>query len=133
MLLTRLGNFMTVAQPDLPGVADAEIGVRFEKEQLPLYLLGLPEVVRVEEGCLSIPDLRVDVDRPEGLIVDFTDLEGTRQSIEVHDLVARVILHENDHLDGILLVDRINPVRRRLLNKQLKQMARSQKRARAVA
>ena len=91
------------------------------------------EVVFVEEGCLSIPELRVDVERPEGITVDYTDVDGVRRSIEVDDLIARVIQHEYDHLDGILFVDRINPIRRRLLSKQLKQMARSQKRARAVA
>jgi len=89
--------------------------------------------VLIEEGCLSLPDIRADVERPRTLTVDFTDLHGERHTAEVGGMLARVIQHENDHLDGILFVDRINPVRRRLLGKQLKQLSRSQKKNRVAA
>lgn len=89
--------------------------------------------VLIEEGCLSLPDIRADVERPRTITIDFTDLNGERHTAEVGGMLARVIQHEYDHLEGILFVDRINPVRRSLLGKQLKQLARSQKKNRVVA
>jgi peptide deformylase len=91
------------------------------------------EEVLIEEGCLSIPDIRADVERSKTQVIEFTDLGGERHRMTVDGMVGRVIQHEYDHLDGIMFVDRISTVRRRLLGKQLKQMARSQKRARTAA
>ncbi len=68
-----------------------------------------------EEGCLSIPDIYGDVQRPFTVIVEATDLDGKRRRIEGSGLLARAIQHEIDHLDGILFLDRVGPIKRRLL------------------
>jgi len=60
------------------------------------------------EGCLSLPDITANVRRPTEIIVGYTDLDGERRTIEAHGFEARVILHEIDHLDGILILDRVS-------------------------
>ncbi|HPU86278.1 MAG TPA: peptide deformylase [Candidatus Latescibacteria bacterium] len=84
------------------------------------------EHVVIEEGCLSVPDIRADVVRPERVSVDYQTIAGEPAHLDADDMVARIIQHEYDHLDGILFVDRISPVRRQLLRKQLKALAKSQ-------
>jgi len=61
-----------------------------------------------EEGCLSLPGLYADVSRPEAIVVEAFDLDGQPFRVKVDDLPARVIQHENDHLDGVLFIDRID-------------------------
>ncbi len=68
-----------------------------------------------EEGCLSIPDIYGDVARPLTVIVEATDENGRRRRVEGTGLLARAMLHEIDHLDGILFLDRVGPIKRRLL------------------
>lgn len=68
-----------------------------------------------EEGCLSIPDIYADVERAERVVVEAGDEQGTRRRIEATGLLARAIQHEIDHLDGILFLDRIGPLKRRRL------------------
>ncbi len=81
------------------------------------------EIVRLEEGCLSIPDIREDVDRPESIRVSYLDLNGVEHDDEVGGMLARVLQHEIDHLHGVLFVDRISPMRRKLLSKRLRKVA----------
>lgn len=64
------------------------------------------EVAVAEEGCLSIPRVSVDVERPLFARISGTDVEGKPVSIEASGLEARVLQHEIDHLDGILIIDR---------------------------
>ncbi|MGQ9818734.1 MAG: peptide deformylase [Candidatus Kapaibacteriales bacterium] len=66
------------------------------------------------EGCLSIPELREDVERPEAIQIKYYDLNMKEHTEEVDGLLARVLQHEIDHLHGILFFDRINPLRRTL-------------------
>jgi len=66
-----------------------------------------PELSGVWEGCLSVPGLRGYVERPRAIKVDYTDLEGKTQTINVDGFAATVFQHELDHLDGVLYVDRI--------------------------
>ena len=68
-----------------------------------------------EEGCLSIPDLYADVTRPTRVILEALDRDGHPFRLEAEGLKARVIQHEIDHLDGILFVDRLSPLKRKLL------------------
>jgi peptide deformylase len=84
------------------------------------------EEVEFEEGCLSIPDIREIVIRPERIRLRYLDRTFTPQEIEVGDLLARVIQHEYDHLEGILFVDHISAFRRRLLRRRLRDMARGE-------
>jgi len=77
-----------------------------------------PQVVRrwgkerAEEGCLSFPDIFVEVDRPAGLALRWQDLTGAVHEQEFRDFPARIVQHEQDHLDGVLLVHRMSPVDR---------------------
>ena len=77
----------------------------------------------MEEGCLSIPDIREDVTRPEAVTVRYQDLEGQVHEERVDGLLARVLQHEIDHLNGVLFIDRISPIKRKLLSKKLKRLA----------
>jgi peptide deformylase len=61
------------------------------------------------EGCLSLPRLYGDVSRATHVVVKGRDLSGQPVTIEAEDLLARVLQHEIDHLDGILFIDRVNP------------------------
>ncbi len=67
-----------------------------------------------DEGCLSLPGVLVAIERPESIRVQAKDLEGGDQEIEVSGLESRVIQHEMDHLDGVLLVDRTSDELRKL-------------------
>jgi peptide deformylase len=68
-----------------------------------------------EEGCLSIPDLFADVTRSTRVTLEALDRGGLPFRLEAEGLKARVIQHEIDHLDGILFVDRLSPLKRKLL------------------
>lgn len=68
-----------------------------------------------EEGCLSIPDIFADVTRLGRVVVETTDETGARRRIEGTGMFARAIQHEIDHLDGMLFLDRIGPLKRRRL------------------
>lgn len=75
-----------------------------------------------EEGCLSIPDVRGEVDRPECILLKSMD-ENFNESTEKFDGInARVIQHEYDHIDGVLFVDKLSPVRKRLVRGKLAAM-----------
>ncbi len=68
-----------------------------------------------EEGCLSIPEIYGDVTRPERVVLEALGRDGQPFRLEAEGLVARAIQHELDHLDGILFLDHLSPMRRRLL------------------
>lgn len=79
----------------------------------PLALIN-PQVIRTskelctgEEGCLSIPGVYLDVIRPAAIEVSFKDENGRPQRLKASDLLARCILHEMDHLAGVMFVDRV--------------------------
>ena len=75
-----------------------------------------------EEGCLSIPDLREYIVRPESISVTYLDRDFNEQHLEVDGMLARVIQHEYDHLEGILFIDHISSFKRRLMRRRLKDM-----------
>ncbi len=64
-----------------------------------------------DEGCLSVPGKIGTVTRPDYVKIEATNLEGERQVYEFHDFDARVMCHENDHLDGILYIDKAKNIR----------------------
>ena len=68
-----------------------------------------------EEGCLSIPDIYAEVTRPERVTLEALDGEGKPFRLEAGGLTARAIQHEIDHLDGILFLDHLGPIRRKML------------------
>jgi len=68
-----------------------------------------------EEGCLSIPDIYGNVERALHIVFETTGLDGKRVRLEASELRARAIQHEIDHLDGILFIDHLSPLKRKLL------------------
>ena len=79
-----------------------------------------------EEGCLSIPDIFADVERATRVVVETTNLDGERTSHEVTDLTARAVQHEIDHLDGVLFLDHLSPLKRLMLLKKWKKLRKGQ-------
>jgi len=80
-----------------------------------------------EEGCLSLPNLNVPIRRPVKIAIEATDLQGQRFTLESDELAARVWQHEYDHLDGVLIVDRMNQLDRMANRDVLKQLERQYK------
>ena len=80
------------------------------------------ETDRQPEGCLSIPGLEDVVERPLSVRIEGFDPEGLPVALEVEELYARALQHEIDHLDGILFVDRVTPLKRRILLKKWKKL-----------
>ena len=76
------------------------------------------ETVTSEEGCLSIPEIYYDVERPSEITVEYTDLAGERVTKDAKDRLAVCIQHELDHLDGVLYIDYLSRLKRdRVLKK----------------
>jgi peptide deformylase len=72
-----------------------------------------------QEGCLSVPDIYADVDRPKACRVRWQDLEGNMHEEAMEGLLATCIQHEMDHLDGILFIDRLSRLKRSMALKKL--------------
>lgn len=77
-----------------------------------------------EEGCLSFPDIRGDVSRPESIEVTYQDLKGTPHRLVCSGWFARVVQHEVDHLNGRLFIDHMEKRKLRLLDQKLKRLKR---------
>ncbi|MFP9100608.1 peptide deformylase [Flavobacterium sp. RHBU_24] len=71
------------------------------------------------EGCLSIPEVREDVYRHEKITIEYYDQEFNKHTEEYDGLIARVIQHEYDHLEGILFTDKLSQLKKRLITKKL--------------
>ena len=84
------------------------------------------ELKVIEEGCLSIPGLRFEVERPESVKITFQDVNMEVNTIEASDILARVIQHEYDHLQGVLFIDRLNEGERKELKKELDMIKKRQ-------
>jgi peptide deformylase len=82
--------------------------------------------ISLEEGCLSIPELRAEVDRAERIRVRFRDHNFDEVELTTEGFLGRVILHEIDHLNGILFVDRIGKTRKTFLNSDLKRIKKGE-------
>lgn len=83
----------------------AKLGGRLVTLINPVIPWRSPETAVAEEGCLSLPGLWRDVTRPVGIVVTYTDTKGKAQERKLQDIDARVVQHEVDHLDGVLIVD----------------------------
>jgi len=68
-----------------------------------------------EEGCLSIPDAYADVTRPDQIVLEALDEDGAPFRLEASGLVARAVQHELDHLDGVLFIDHLKPMKRQIV------------------
>lgn len=139
--IVRLGNDMmeTMHRANGIGLAANQVGLLQRiitvdvsgsegYEDVPPLVMLNPEVTdhegawSIEEGCLSLPELRDEVERPERIRVVYRDLHFDQQVLETDGLLGRVILHEIDHLDGVLFIDHLNLLRRKLLRGRLNKM-----------
>jgi len=89
-----------------------------------------PKIVKIygefwkfKEGCLSIPEIRENVDRPEYLHIEYYDEHWKKHEESLKGVRARVIQHEYDHLYGKLFIDYLSPLKRQLINKKLKKIS----------
>ena len=97
----------------------------------PNILLSEGEAV-YREGCLSIPGIYADVKRPRTVTVQYQDINGQIQKSHFSDVEARIVQHEIDHLNGILFIDHLNPVRRWLLSSKLNDLKKGSGAARTA-
>jgi peptide deformylase len=93
----------------------------------PVIIERSDELETAEEGCLSIPDIFGDVERPSRVVVTAMDVEGKAVRLEATGYKARAIQHEIDHLDGILFLDHLSAVKRNLLLSKWKKSRKGQK------
>lgn len=107
-------------------VSDSEEG----EEKKPVVMIN-PQILRLgdttavyEEGCLSLPDVRIDIERPTTLTVSYQDLEGKPREIAADGLLATAIQHEIDHLDGKLIIDFLTRLKRDMIIRKFKKQAR---------
>ncbi len=100
------------------GLAAPQIGILrrlfvVEIEEIGLHIMVNPEIIEQTgeqtdyEGCLSVPGKSGKVKRPDYVKVKYMDLEGKNQVLEAEGFFARAICHENDHLNGILYIDKV--------------------------
>lgn len=85
----------------------------------PVIVSKSEEQVQMEEGCLSIPEIYENVYRPKSVVLKYFTPEGSEVHEEIGGYLARIVQHEYDHLQGILFVDHLTPVRRKMLRKKL--------------
>jgi peptide deformylase len=121
------------------GLAAPQIGVALRvividlsvgKDTGALITLVNPELLerdgeqKEEEGCLSIPGFGGSPIRPTRVVVRGTALDGKQRTHEATQLLARAFCHEIDHLDGLLFVDRLSPLKRDLMKRKLRKKAK---------
>jgi peptide deformylase len=85
----------------------------------PIIISSSAKTAVCKEGCLSFPNIKVDVIRPETVVISYLDLEGKQQQIELTDLASTCIQHEIDHLNGIVFVDYLSKLKKDILLKKL--------------
>ncbi len=134
----KLINDMAETMYEAPGVGLAAIQVGIDKriivydisedrESRDFQALLNPEIISTEgelnsenEGCLSVPELRADVKRAESCVVEGLDKEGNPICIEADGVLAVVLQHEIDHIEGVLFLDRISSLKRSLYKRKVK-------------
>lgn len=115
--------FETMARARGVGLAAPQVGLR--RRILVLNATGKPEdalalvnpvlvdrsgpPVVFEEGCLSFPGIYAEIERPERCTVEAFDVDGLALRLELDGFVSRIVQHEHDHLEGVLLIDRMSP------------------------
>jgi peptide deformylase len=122
------------------GLAAVQVGVpkrivtidatRGEEEKQPFVLIN-PEILWasdeksvLEEGCLSIPEYIDEVERPAKVKARFLDLEGRTIDVEAEGLLARVMQHEIDHINGVLFIDHLSKLKRGRVEKKFAKVAK---------
>lgn len=115
VMLRNNGIGLAASQVGIPrrlfivGIGDEPLRVFIN----PHIIARSQETTEFEEGCLSFPGLYFNVVRPLAVDIEAIDMHGKPLRISADGLLARVIQHEYDHLDGILFIDRVSPVKRK--------------------
>jgi peptide deformylase len=91
----------------------------------PRILWSSDEMAVCEEGCLSVPDIWEEVERPAQIRAEYLDAEGNRVTLEAEGLLATCLQHEMDHLEGVLFVDHISRLKRAMAMKKLAKRLKS--------
>jgi peptide deformylase len=122
------------------GLAAPQIGINIRlttidlsvgEEANKLIVLCNPEIISAEgtqkndEGCLSIPEFSDTISRPLKMVVRGQNLNGDEITIEAEGLMARCLSHEIDHLNGVLFVDHLSPLKRTLIRNRIKKLAKA--------
>ena len=122
------------------GLAAAQVGINIQlatidlsvgQDSKQLIVICNPEIVstegeqKCEEGCLSIPDFSDTVSRPLKMVVKGVNARGEEVRYEAEELLARCFSHEIDHLNGILFVDHLSPLKRSLIRNKIKKLAKA--------
>lgn len=122
------------------GLAAAQIGINIRlatmdlsvgEDEDQLITICNPEIVHAEgeekseEGCLSIPDFTDTIVRPRKLVVRGQDIHGEELQFEAEGLLARCVCHEVDHLNGVLFIDHLSPLKRSLIRSKIKKLAKA--------
>jgi len=137
----QVGETRSVCIVDVPDPLDTdENGVRHNPDiAMPMVLVN-PEILEFskqtevgDEGCLSFPGIYAPVKRSVEIKLRYQDLETTQHVVTLKNFVARVAQHEIDHLNGILLVDRMSRLKKIALSGQLKRMKKETQEAIGVA
>jgi peptide deformylase len=136
------GMFETMYAAPGVGLAAVQVGVPLrlivldasgkEEERHPICMIN-PEIVSLgsekrlyEEGCLSIPDVRVEIERPSTVTVRYLDGEGKPRELAADGLLATAIQHELDHLDGRLIIDFLSKLKRDIIVRKFKKQAKTE-------
>ncbi len=135
-------NNMAATMYDAPGIGLAAIQVGWDKSLLiydiaprdesrelnvlvnPRIIASEGEILSEDEGCLSVPDFRSDVKRASRILVEGVDREGNPQRIEAEGLLAIVLQHEIDHLNGTLFIEHISALKRQMYKRRVKKQLR---------
>lgn len=113
----RTENICVIDVP--PEMEDEDCADLNRSVTMPLVMIN-PEIMETEgalrrnEGCLSFPELYIPITRPRSVRFSYTNLQGRRMTATVYGLLARAVLHETDHLRGVLLSDRMSPLQRKI-------------------
>jgi peptide deformylase len=142
-LRTLVGDmFETMDKAGGVGLAAPQVGVckrlfvmdvPAEDERRERRVLINPEIVHIEgeqigeEGCLSFPGLYQVVKREMRVIARALDLDGNEFEVDLADLPARCVLHETDHCDGIVFLDRMTPLKRELTKRKIRRLQQTGK------
>ena len=125
--------YETMHEANGVGLAAPQVGVqkRFFVYETPddeePHVLFNPHVVEAtgeweyEEGCLSLPGLAFEIVRPKLVTVTGLDLDGNEVTIQGDELLGRLFLHETDHVDGVLMLDRLDPEQRKIAMRELRE------------
>ncbi len=126
----QVGRTEAICVIEVPASLDVDdAGVRLHPDlAMPLVLVN-PRITAAsaecetrDEGCLSFPDIVAPIERASQVTVDFMDMDGRNQTLVLRGFVARAAQHEIDHLNGVLLVDRMSRIKRIALGGQLKRL-----------